>query len=168
MKKIVYAGVVILALVGIVAGVGYALPKSHVVSRHIVLHQPPDQVYALISGPSTWRIGVKKYEPAPGGGGRVWTETDDYDNAVTYERMVNDPPRHLVTRISSQLAYGGVWTYELTPTADGTDLRITENGEVFNPIFRFLSRFVFGNSATIEKYLAETAQHFGEKPKILP
>ena len=44
---------------------------------------------------------------------------------------------------------------ELIPRGDSTTLRITENGEVYNPVFRFVSRFVFGHSATIEKYLAD-------------
>jgi hypothetical protein len=166
MKWIVFIGFGLLSLVGIVAGVGYMLPKNHVASRHMELHQTPEAVYALIAGPSTWRKGVKKYEPLPESGGRLWREVDEYDNSVTYERVEDTPPRRLVTRISSQLAYGGTWTYELTPTVNGTDLRITENGEVYNPIFRFMSRFVFGQSATINKYLTETAQHFGETPAI--
>jgi hypothetical protein len=167
-KSIVFIGFGLLSLLGIIAGIGYALPRQHVASRHIELHQPPNQVYALISGPSTWRKGVKKYEVLPESGGKLWREVDDYDNAVTYERVEDAPPRRLVTRIASKLAYGGTWTYELTPTANGTDLRITENGEVYNPIFRFMGRFVFGQAATIEKYLNETAKHFGETPNILP
>ena len=30
---------------------------------------------------------------------------------------------------------------------------ITENGEVYNPIFRFLSRYVMGYTATMDRYL---------------
>ena len=35
---------------------------------------------------------------------------------------------------------------------------ITENGEVYNPLFRFMSRFVFGHTATIDKYLEDLGQ----------
>ena len=168
MKWIVFVGFGLLSLLGMIAGVGYALPQGHIASRHIELHQAPSQVFALISGPSTWRKGVKKYEVLPDGGGRRWLEVDSYDNEVIYERIEDNPPRRLVTRIASKLPYGGTWTYELTPTATGTDLRITENGEVYNPIFRVLGRFVFGYSSTIEKYLNETAEHFGQTPIILP
>ena len=38
-------------------------------------------------------------------------------------------------------------------TPPGSELTITEDGEVSNPIFRFISRFVFGHAATIEGFL---------------
>ena len=52
------------------------------------------------------------------------------------------------------LLFGGTWTYELTPVGRATLLRITERGEVYNPVFRVMSRFVFGHTATIDAYLA--------------
>jgi hypothetical protein len=45
-------------------------------------------------------------------------------------------------------------------------LTIVERGKVRNPIFRFLSRFVFGHTATIESYLSSLAKSFGEEPVI--
>jgi hypothetical protein len=42
----------------------------------------------------------------------------------------------------------------------GTELTITENGEVYNPLFRFVSRFIMGHAATIEKYQRDVAAHF--------
>ena len=45
------------------------------------------------------------------------------------------------------------WTYEIAPAPNGTTLTITEDGEVYNPIFRFMSRFVFGHEATMASYL---------------
>ena len=170
MKWILFIGFSFLCFLAVIAGVGFMLPKGHVASRHMQLHQTPETVYALIAGPSTWRKGVKKYEPIPET--KSWREFDGYDQAITYEQVEAIPPRLLVTRIAdAKLPFGGTWTYELTPIANGadlrsTDLRITEKGEVYNPVFRFLSRVVFGNSATIEKYLRETAQHFGEAARI--
>jgi hypothetical protein len=34
-----------------------------------------------------------------------------------------------------------------------TTLRITEHGEIYNPIFRALARFVFGYESTMIAYL---------------
>jgi hypothetical protein len=66
------------------------------------------------------------------------------------------PNQRLVTRIADKaLPFGGSWTYELTPTQTGTSLRVTENGEVYNPVFRFMSRFVFGHQRTMDGYLAD-------------
>jgi hypothetical protein len=78
-----------------------------------------------------------------------------------------NPPARLVTRIAARdLPFGGTWTYELTPAGTGTELRITENGEVYNPLFRFLSRFVFGHTATMRTYLAALGQSLGEKVEV--
>ena len=60
----------------------------------------------------------------------------------------------LVTKIiSAGLPYGGSWTFELDSADENKSrLKITENGEVYNPIFRFASRFIIGHTATIDKY----------------
>ncbi len=42
----------------------------------------------------------------------------------------------------------------IVPAPNGTTLTITEDGEVYNPIFRFMSRFVFGHEATMATYLS--------------
>ena len=60
-----------------------------------------------------------------------------------------------MTRIDSKsLPFGGTWTYEVQPEADGRSrLQITEDGEIYNPVFRFVSRFVIGQTRTINSYL---------------
>jgi hypothetical protein len=60
---------------------------------------------------------------------------------------------------------GGTWTHELTPDGSGTRLTITERGWVGNPIFRFVSRFVMGQTATIDSYLHALGKRFGEEVK---
>ena len=61
------------------------------------------------------------------------------------------PGEKLVTRIVDRdRGYFGSWTYEFSPAVNGTLVRITEHGEVPNVVFRFMSRFVFGHTATIE------------------
>jgi hypothetical protein len=74
------------------------------------------------------------------------------------------PDRMLVGRIANtDLPFGGAWTYELTPAGEGlTTLRITEDGEVYNPIFRFVSRFVMGHEATMKQYLGAVGTRFAE------
>lgn len=47
----------------------------------------------------------------------------------------------------------------LTPAADGgTTLRITEDGEIYNPVFRFVSRFFMGYDRTAKTYLADAGK----------
>lgn len=77
------------------------------------------------------------------------------------------PPSRLVGRIADpKLPFGGTWTFEITPTPEGANLRITERGWVSNPMFRLLSRFVFGYTSTIDSYLRSLAKKFGEEPRI--
>ena len=46
-------------------------------------------------------------------------------------------------------------TFELAAAGTGTRLTITERGEVYNPLFRVMSRFILGHTATIDRYLAD-------------
>jgi len=77
-------------------------------------------------------------------------------------RTESIPPKRLVSRIAdTNLPFGGSWTYEITDDiADRTVLTITEDGDVYNPIFRFASRFVMGQTATIDRYLADVEKKF--------
>ena len=82
---------------------------------------------------------------------------------MNYELVEDVPTSRMVTRIrDTDLGYAGQWTYEFAPENGGTLVTITENGEVSNVIFRFMSRYVFGQTATIDSYLSSLAKHFGE------
>ena len=138
--------------------IGALLPKEHVARRSVVVNARPADVFALIAGPSTWR-GFK-YE-ALGADPLKWRETDTGGNAIVFERIETVPPSRLVNRIADPtLPFGGTWIYELTESGSGTELRITENGEVYNPLFRFVSRFIMGHTATIEKYQRDVLAQF--------
>jgi hypothetical protein len=45
-------------------------------------------------------------------------------------------------------------------------LTITEDGWVANPIFRFLSRFVFGHHARMDGILKQVAKALNEEPAL--
>jgi hypothetical protein len=72
----------------------------------------------------------------------------------------------MVVRIADpDLPFGGTWTYELKQEESGTRVTITERGEVYNPIFRFMSRFVFSHTATLERYLAALRARAAQQPR---
>jgi uncharacterized protein YndB with AHSA1/START domain len=169
-----YALIVVAALVAlvlIVVAVGAMLPVKHRASRQVKLHQSPEKVFAVINDPSSfpaWRGKVKgskemKVEILPDRGGhRMFRETGP-DGTILYEVTSVEPNKRLVTRIADpSLPFGGRWTYELLPDSDSTTLRITEDGEVYNPLFRFVSRFILGHQATIDQYLRDVSRRFGE------
>jgi hypothetical protein len=159
MKWLIYGGLAVVIIPAIVVLIGAALPKEHVASRKMVLKASPPDVFALIAGPSDWR-GVQ-YELLADNPLK-WRETDS-NGAITYERVETVDPARIVNRIADpKLPFGGRWTYEIAPSGTGTELTITENGEVYNPLFRFVSRFIMGHTATIEKYQRDLAAHFKE------
>ena len=60
---------------------------------------------------------------------------------MTYEVLDRIPPTSIKRRIASEdLPYSGTWTYSLQPQGDLTIVRITEKGEVYDPVFRFVLR----------------------------
>ena len=152
------------ALIGLVVLTGYALPVEHVASRTATVAQPVDWVFAALTGIDRypqWRTDVKSVEVLSAAPPRRWRERGGNDD-ITFEIVEMQPPARLVTRIADpDLPFGGTWTYELTPDGSGTRLTITEHGEVYNPIFRVMSRFVFGHTATMDQFLADLKKHLG-------
>ena len=158
------AGVVVLA--GVVALIGSRLPKSHVASRSILLHRSPQEVYAVVrdfeSAPK-WRSDVKQVEVDARAGGPVYFREVGKNGTVNYELVEDVPAERMVTRIrDTDLGYSGQWTYTFAPENAATRVTIREDGEVSNVIFRFMSHYVFGQTATIDGYLTSLAKHFGE------
>jgi hypothetical protein len=168
MKTLVISAAVLFAIIAIPVVVGFLLPKRHVATRSAFIAQPCAEVFKLISGPPVWRSDVSGWkELAPMDGLYAWNETTKNGDTIIYQRVRSEPPRLLVSRIADpSLPYGGTWTFALEETNGGTLLRITEDGEVHNPIFRFMSRFVFGYSSTIEKYLTNVSAHYGQQSEI--
>ena len=142
MKWILRIAIALAAVIGIVALVGYLLPVGHVASRSAEFAKPPGVVFALVSdlkGYASW-----------------WPENDV--NVVIIE---NVPPVRLATRIVGESAFGGTWTMEIVPNGTGSRLTITERGEVYNPIFRALAKFVFGHTSTMDSFLAAAEKKLG-------
>ena len=156
--------VVIVVLAAVVALVGSRLPKNHTASRSILLHRSPKEVYDVVrdfnSSPS-WRSDVKSVEVKTQPGKTTFREVGS--DTVDYEVAEDVPGQKLVTRIlNTDLGYSGKWTYEFLPEGDGTRVKITEDGEVSNVLFRFMSRYVLGHTSTMDSYLNSLAKRFGE------
>jgi uncharacterized protein YndB with AHSA1/START domain len=163
-----WPAVVLAALAGvpiIVVGVGFLLPKEHTATSHATINAPPDSVWVALTEVDeypAWRDDVARVEVLPPRDGhKLWREFGKAD-AVTFEEVEAVPPRRLVARIADpSLPFGGSWTYVVTPEGRGSRVTITEEGVVHNPVFRFVSRFVFGHHATQEAYLRALARRFG-------
>lgn len=147
-----------------VAAIGLILPRDHVASTSTRINAPPESVWQVLVNVSDypqWRPDVRSVDVLSTEGALRWREQTRQDG-ITFERLEEQPPRRLVTRIADEsLPFGGTWTYELAPDAPGTRVRITERGYVTNPIFRFMARFVFGHHRTQEDFLRALGRRFG-------
>jgi uncharacterized protein YndB with AHSA1/START domain len=157
---------ILAALVVLVYVVGLLLPKSHVASASARYTAKPDAVWAALTDPAAfpqWRPGVTRVELLPAVDGQPgWREYGAHD-AVSYRVVESDAPRRLVARIADEnLPYGGTWTYELAPIDSGTRLTITERGEIYNPIFRVVARFILGYTGTMTEVLRAVGAKHGE------
>jgi hypothetical protein len=163
----------VLAVVGIIVVTGVVifliasrLPEHHTASRSIRLKQNTKDVYAvLVDYPSanTWRPDLQRVEMLEKVNGHVRFREHGRHGAVTYEVMEDVPGEKVVTRIVDQdLGYSGSWTYQLEPTSEGTRLRVTEDGNVSNLFFRFMSHYVFGQTSTMDAVLTALGKRFGE------
>jgi uncharacterized protein YndB with AHSA1/START domain len=164
MKYVLIVAAVLVALVLGVAVIGWSLPRAHQATNEATFKTSPQSLYQLITEVDRfpeWRSSVKRIERLPDSSGRTRFREEGGDGTILYEVDSAVPNQRLVTRIADPtLPFGGSWTYELIPRGDSTTLRITENGEVYNPIFRFVSRFVVGHGATIDKYLNDVRRYF--------
>jgi hypothetical protein len=131
-------GAALAVLVLVVWVTGLLLPVAHVASRTATFSAPTDAVYRTIADRDRYV---------------EWWDDD------TPTRVVDsDPPTRFVTRIADGLPFGGTWTFEVAPEGSGSRLTITERGEVYNPIYRVMSRYVFGQTATMDRFLGALAR----------
>ena len=156
-----------LAVAGAIAAlIGSRLPQSHRVTRERVLQTTPDLLWTTlvdVEAYPAWRTDVAGIRRLPDREGRpAWVEQGRSGTmAFTFERM--EAPRLLVSRITDPaLPFGGTWTFQIAPAAEGVRLTVTEDGEVYNPLFRFMARFIFGYDGTINAYLSALGRRFHE------
>jgi uncharacterized protein YndB with AHSA1/START domain len=178
--------VLIALLLGLLAA-GAMLPVQHHVTVERTFHQTPEAVWQAITdhpNEPKWRADLESIRQLPDRDGHeVWEETHKDGQEIAIETIESQPPApgsgagaaatggsptsssaKLVRKIVDQTAFGGTWTYQLTPSANGASatLSITEDGEVYNPAFRFISRFIMGQDTTIKKYLGALGKKFEE------
>lgn len=151
----------LLFVVLLVLLIGYLLPVRHKVSIAVRVDAAPDQVWQRLTdirNYPTWRKDVKSVELVSDS---EWVEVDDHGHRLPFKIVSSEPDGHLVTRINGHdLPFGGTWEYQIGLGPGGTIVTITEAGEVYNPVFRFVSKFIMGHTATLKRYSTYLEQSF--------
>lgn len=167
-RKVIYLYValslVVVAILVVLIG-GSMLPVQHSATVSRVVPGTPERVWSVLTDVEhhkEWRpelISVAKTSDQP----LAWTEKSKFGE-MPFRAEVFEPLRLLVCRIEGKnLPFGGTWTYRLEPADSGTKITITEDGEVYPPAFRFLSKFVFGHTKTIEGFLASLSARMAKE-----
>jgi hypothetical protein len=174
MKWILIAAPILAGLIAAIATVGIGgllLPLRHTASRSARFGQAPEALWAVVTdfpNHPSWRPGLKSIERLPDQNGHpVWREVTSH-GPMPIEIVESDPPRRFRGRIADpNLPFGGTWTWDFTPEAVGCRVRITEDGEIYNPIFRYIAR-VMGYTGTMESYLQALGKKMGQEVAVGP
>ena len=165
MKWIIIIVIAIVALIAIIYLIGYFMPVNHTASAEMTFpNSSPADIWKRITNfkeYASWRSDLKNVEVLDD---KSWKETSSHGDVIHFSSEVVEPEKHYVTRITNKdLPYGGFWIFEIKPAQTGTTLIITEQGEVYNPLFRFMSKYIFGHDATLKKYLSDLNKQLEKK-----
>jgi hypothetical protein len=165
MRWVLAVALLIASLIGIVIIGGMLLPVAHVASVRARVPAPSEAVFAVLADVESapgWRNDVDSVTVLSAAGEPLrWRETGA-SGSIAYLRAEAQSPRRLVARIDgTDQGFGGRWIWDLAPDGDATWVTITEEGEVYNPAFRFMARYVFGHHRRMQHYLRDLGAHFG-------
>ncbi|HSJ13461.1 MAG TPA: SRPBCC family protein [Longimicrobiales bacterium] len=151
----------------LLAAAGALLPVAHTAKIRFTLAQPPEAVYDVITDLATqhdWRTGLDSLRVLDAGPPVRWRESTG-SGTLEFARTDQIRPRLVRAEIQGarEQGFGGTWTWDLIPAdRGGTLVSITENGEVYNPLFRIFARTVFSPYRTLERYARDLGARFGE------
>lgn len=159
MKWILIGLAVIVALIVVIVAIGFLLPVNHVATRSARFGQPAERVFLAVTEVEKfpeWRPSVERVEVLPPNGTHPRFREIGSDGSILFETDSVIPNKRVVNRIADpSLPFGGRWIYDLTADGGGTLLTITEEGKVYNAVYRFVSRFIMGHTRTIDRYLSD-------------
>jgi hypothetical protein len=161
---------IVLSVVGLVALVvliayadGATLPVDHSVSVTGTVAAPPAKVFALITdiaNGASWRHEVKSVQVLPQDNTRdAWIEDLGSGQKMKFLATTTvpvDATGHALRKVEvKDPSYGGTWTYDLSPgsTPNTTTLKITEDGYINPPIYRFMMAHIFGPTKNLDEYM---------------
>lgn len=165
MKYILIAVAALIAIPLVMYIIGLFLPESHSSTVNRVIAGERGQVWAAITDvnkKSAWDPAVERVEILSDSLSALkWREYYVNNDPMTFEEVSRSDSSLWVVRIADeQLPFGGTWSYALEPASPGTKVTITEDGEIYNPIFRFVSRFILGYEATMNNSLNNLEAYF--------
>lgn len=160
----------ILLFVGTLYVIGSRLPVKHTAGAVLDLAQPVERVFDLLADierQPQWDKKVTGVERLPDENGQPRHRFRMGRNSFVLVTTVSDRPRTLQrTIIDDAKFFGGSWTYEFTPTANGCRVALTERGEIYSAIPRAMMSYLVSPHTYLVGQLKTVAAHFGQAPRI--
>lgn len=157
---------VVVAVLGAVVAIGWKLPSEHRATREAEFSHGADELWAVLtnfSGLPDWMPGIRAVQRLDTVEGKDRWLYETAEGELTIEVLTRSAPTLLTIRtVRSELAFGGTWTWRISPLATGSLVTVTEYGWISNPFFRFMARYAFGISTTIDSALVALGRHMGE------
>jgi hypothetical protein len=163
MKWIFISLGILIVFIAIIYLIGSLMDVKHVASiKREFKKISADEILSVITNYkeyASWRSGLKELTVDSV---NHWTEKNSHGDKVSYRLEMGDEKGKLITRIlNKDLAYGGFW--EFTSIDDGCSIKIVENGEVYNPLFRFMAKYIFGHETTLKNYMNDLEEKLNSK-----
>ena len=165
--KILFRIILVLVVVAVAAYL-YALsiPAHQTHTRTTTLKQTPEAVFALLTDLPNfpkWNHNMEKIEMLPPIDGKEATrQTFKGNMQMTIITSESTPPTRLVRSMGDNSGpFEGSWTYEISPTAGGSQIVLTEQMTMNNACFRLMAK-LFGPTKYMDEHLEDIAKHFGE------
>ena len=164
-----------------VAGIGTSIPIRHSARCSAQVDAPAEVLFNAIADDGispSWRPEVRSVVLVSGAGlTAVWRETYKNGQELTLRTVssVNSPAsarrKSLIRTIpfDPRAGFDGTWDFEVEPPANPGEpalVSIGEQGNIYNPVYRFLARYVFGYDGSIKTYLTDLAKKYGQTPAI--
>lgn len=140
---------------------GLATPREHVASRTMTVRATPETVWHLVCDVGSyaeWRSEMQSVLVD----GDEWQEFTS-GHSLRFGVAASEAPRLFVARIlDDDLPVTGEWAWELTPRDGGTQVTLTETGEISNPFSRFVGAHMSGYTMSIDAALSALAVKVGD------
>jgi len=164
----------------VLTGIGTSLPINHHAACSATYAKSIPFLFAAVADDDasvSWRPGIASAVLVSGNGATaVWRETDSHGGVITYRTVAYAEGSKITRAIDfvPGMQFGGTWGYVFSPgpMAVGHEptsinrVTIIEDGEIYNPFFRFLARYVFGFTQSMQTYLADLARLTHDKPEV--
>ncbi len=142
-----------LIAVGVLAGliaaaglIGAMLPREVTTTASVTIAKPPEVVWEALANHENlplWFPEFEKVEVVKGSNPQRWQGRAGSASA-TYEDIVREPPKRLVSRTVAPTSEGlqGEWEFRIEPAAEGSRLTADIKMELGNPFLRFVVRLM--------------------------